>query len=54
VSTADARSAERTIELPELRCPRCKALLLKGTLVGEIKCPKCNYMLRMDPTRRSE
>jgi phage FluMu protein Com len=50
---SDAPSSPLVAALPELRCPRCKALLLKGTLVGEIKCHRCNYLVRMDPTRRS-
>lgn len=40
---------EKTWEaLPEVRCPRCKALLYKGTLHGAIKCRKCNFMLTQD------
>ena len=30
--------------MTEIRCKKCKRLLMKVTLVdGEIKCPKCGY-----------
>ena len=32
--------------LPEIRCRRCRRLLMKGEIRQvEIKCPKCGYVL---------
>ncbi len=29
----------------EIRCQKCKRLLMKGTIIAiEIKCPKCGYI----------
>lgn len=29
----------------EIRCRRCRRLLMKGTVVNvEVKCPKCGYI----------
>jgi len=42
--------SERTDEganygLPEIRCRRCRRLLMKGEIKRvEIKCPKCGYV----------
>ena len=31
--------------LPEVRCPKCRRLLLKGAFTGQIKCPKCKLIV---------
>lgn len=32
--------------LPEIRCRRCRRLLMKGEVKQvEVKCPKCGYVL---------
>jgi len=28
----------------EVRCPRCKKLLFRGTLIGEIMCGRCGML----------
>ncbi len=36
--------ATNQMSLPEIRCPRCRRLLMKGEVKRiEIKCPKCGY-----------
>lgn len=33
----------------EIRCKRCKRLLMKGEVNGiEIKCPKCGYINKIE------
>ena len=42
--------AERPAPLPEVRCPRCRALLFRGvTRVGaiELKCRCCGLLLKL-------
>lgn len=35
----------KKIEEKEIRCKRCKRLLMKGEIKTiEIKCPKCGYL----------
>lgn len=41
----DARSTLEAPTLPDVRCPRCKHLLLRGKIIGEIKCVKCKLVL---------
>ena len=34
-------------DLREVRCPRCRALLFKGVLIGEVKCRVCGLILKL-------
>ncbi|ADD67606.1 hypothetical protein Dacet_0826 [Denitrovibrio acetiphilus DSM 12809] len=36
----------------EIRCKRCKRLLMKGVVKNvEIKCPKCGYIQMFEETK---
>ncbi|GEM_PF-5459469 len=38
-------SGSNTLYAKEIRCKKCKRLLMKGEVKGiEIKCPKCGYI----------
>ncbi|NPU85529.1 MAG: Com family DNA-binding transcriptional regulator [Syntrophaceae bacterium] len=40
--------ASPPLSLPEIRCPRCHRLLMKGEVKRvEIKCPKCGCLLSL-------
>jgi len=41
-------------KLPEVRCKKCNALLLKGLFKGEIKCRKCGYLNKIDNLKNKE
>ncbi len=44
-----ARREEVAGSLPEIRCRRCRRLLMKGEIKQvEIKCPKCGCMQRLN------
>ena len=32
--------------LPDVRCPKCQRLLLRGSFIGQIKCPKCGLVVK--------
>ena len=32
--------------LPDVRCPKCRKLLLRGSFIGQIKCPKCGLVVK--------
>lgn len=40
------------VELREIRCPKCRHLLLKAKSVGEIetKCPSCKQIVKITDT----
>jgi hypothetical protein len=40
--------ADRVLNLPEIRCKKCRGLLFKGEYVRiEIKCKKCGYINKL-------
>jgi len=44
-----ACQAEVADSLPEIRCRRCRRLLMKGEIKQvEIKCPKCGCVQRLN------
>lgn len=40
---------ESAAQINEIRCKRCRRLLLKGDIrLIEIKCPKCGYLQKIE------
>lgn len=43
------------IDIEEIRCPRCKQLLLKADYIkGEIKCIRCKEIIKLEIKQSKE